>query len=110
MGGHREEGADRARRPTLLYGEPDLVIRVIRDIFNEDFNELVVPGDDEWETVDNYVALGRARPRRPRSRSGPSDEDVFAAYRIDEQLAKALDRKVWLPSRRLRWSSTAPRR
>src|SRR4029453_13664058 len=41
--------------PTLLYGEPDLAIRVIRDVFNEDFKELVVQGDDAWDTVEAYV-------------------------------------------------------
>jgi ribonuclease E len=83
--------------PTMIYGEPDLVIRVIRDIFNEDFNSLVVQGADEWETIDNYVRWV-APDLAERSRRWTEDEDVFAAYRVDEQLAKALDRKVWLPS------------
>src|SRR4051794_14927395 len=50
-----EKKAQTASAPSLIYGEPDVVVRVIRDIFNEDFKELVVQGDEEWETVDNYV-------------------------------------------------------
>jgi len=92
-----DKKAQTAAAPSMIYGEPDVVIRVIRDIFNEDFAELVVSGADEWDTVDNYVrwvALDLAE----RARRWTDDEDIFAAYRIDEQLAKALDRKVWLPS------------
>jgi ribonuclease E len=92
-----EKKAQTASAPAVIYGEPDVVIRVIRDIFNEDFAELVVSGDDEWDTVDNYVRWV-APDLAPRARKWTESEDVFAAYRIDEQLAKALDRKVWLPS------------
>ena len=89
--------AKTASPPTLLYGEPDLAIRVVRDIFNEDFAELVVAGPDVWETVEQYVSYV-APDLAPRLRKWVDKEDVFAAYRIDEQLTKALDRKVWLPS------------
>jgi ribonuclease E len=89
--------AQSAAAPSLIYGEPDVVIRVIRDIFNEDFSALVVSGADEWDTVDNYVRWV-APDLAERARRWTEDEDVFAAHRIDEQLAKALDRKVWLPS------------
>ncbi len=104
-----EKKAQTGSAPSLIYGEPDVVIRVIRDIFNEDFKELVVSGDEEWDTVDNYVRWV-APDLAERTRKWTDDEDVFAAYRVDEQLAKALDRKVRLPSRRVRSSSTAPRR
>jgi ribonuclease E len=85
--------------PTLLYAEPDLVIRVIRDVFNEDFNELVIQGDREWEMIESYV-FGVAPDLLPRLRQEPVSDvvDVFAEARIDEQLLKALDRKVYLPS------------
>ena len=86
-----------ASAPSLIYGEPDLVIRVVRDIFNEDFTSLVVQGADEWDTIDNYVRWV-APDLADRTKRWTEDEDVFAAYRVDEQLAKALDRKVWLPS------------
>jgi ribonuclease E len=83
--------------PTLLYGEPDLAIRVIRDVFNEDFKELVVQGDDAWDTVEAYVAhVSPELSGRLTRYTGTGD--VFADRRIDEQLTKALDRKVWLPS------------
>ncbi|WP_104530355.1 Rne/Rng family ribonuclease, partial [Blastococcus saxobsidens] len=83
--------------PTLLYGEPDLAIRVIRDVFNEDFKDLVVQGDDAWDTVEAYVA--HVSPELTERLSRYTGEgDVFRDLRIDEQLAKALDRKVWLPS------------
>ena len=83
--------------PTLLYGEPDLAIRVIRDVFNEDFKELVVQGDDAWDTVEAYVA--HVSPELTGRLSRYTGEgDVFHDLRIDEQLTKALDRKVWLPS------------
>jgi ribonuclease E len=83
--------------PALLHGEPDLAIKVVRDLFNEDFGKLVVSGDAAWDTIDEYVTsvAGTLRERVERW-TGPSD--LFAEYRIDEQIAKALDRKVWLPS------------
>ncbi|MCO1656576.1 translation initiation factor IF-2 N-terminal domain-containing protein [Pseudonocardia humida] len=90
-------GPNRPKAPVLLYEEPDLLIKVVRDQFNEDFTRLVVEGDDAWETLQNYV--GHVAPEladRLHRHVGPSD--VFAEHRIDEQLLKALDRKVWLPS------------
>jgi ribonuclease E len=89
--------SETASAPALLYGEPDLTIRVIRDVFNEDFNSLVVQADSEWDTVEAYVAHV-APDLVPRLSRWTSEEDVFSHYRIDEQIAKALDRKVWLPS------------
>lgn len=83
--------------PVLLYAEPDLVIRVVRDLFNEDFKELVIQGDIASETVESY--LGHVSPDlvgRVRRYAGVAD--VFATYRIDEQILKGLDRKVFLPS------------
>ncbi|MCT7357295.1 Rne/Rng family ribonuclease, partial [Streptomyces sp. 15-116A] len=83
--------------PTLLYGEPDMTVRVVRDIFNEDFSKVIVSGDEAWETIHGYVAHV-APDLAERLQKWTSEVDVFATYRIDEQLAKALDRKVWLPS------------
>ena len=83
--------------PTLLYGEPDMTVRVVRDIFNEDFSKVIVSGDDAWETIHGYVAHV-APDLADRLQKWTSEVDVFATYRIDEQLLKALDRKVWLPS------------
>jgi ribonuclease E len=83
--------------PTLLYGEPDMTVRVVRDIFNEDFSKVVVSGDEAWSTIHGYVSHV-APDLADRLSKWTSEVDVFATYRIDEQLAKALDRKVWLPS------------
>ncbi|GAA3407261.1 Rne/Rng family ribonuclease [Streptosporangium vulgare] len=88
--------AKSASAPELLSSEPDLTVRVVRDVFNEDFASLVVAGD-VWETVDEYVryVAPHLADRLSRWEEGG---DVFAAYRIDEQIAKAMERKVWLPS------------
>ena len=83
--------------PALLHAEPDLLIRVVRDIFNEDFAKLVVQGESEWDTIREYVEFV-APDLAPRLSHHTGERDVFAEHRIDEQLAKALDRKVWLPS------------
>jgi ribonuclease E len=83
--------------PALLHAEPDLVIRVVRDVFNEDFTSLVVQGDSEWDTIKEYVEFV-APDLAPRLSRHTSDKDVFAEHRVDEQLLKALDRKVYLPS------------
>jgi ribonuclease E len=98
-----EKKAKTATAPALLYGEPDLTIRVVRDVFNEDFSKLIVSGDDGWEIIDEYVRyvaphLADRISRWDSPENEDAEEDVFAAYRIDEQLAKALERKVWLPS------------
>ncbi|HEY3953029.1 MAG TPA: Rne/Rng family ribonuclease [Streptosporangiaceae bacterium] len=92
-----ERKSKSASPPSLLYSEPDLTIRVIRDIFNEDFSRLIVSGGDGWDTVDDYVHYV-APHLVDRLTRWQDEQDVFAHYRIDEQLAKALDRKVWLPS------------
>ncbi len=86
--------------PQLLYGEPDLTIKVVRDLFNEDFGSLVVQGDDAWDMIDGYVThvAPDLSERLSRWDDGSGERDSFAAHRIDEQIAKALDRKVWLPS------------
>ncbi|MET9414715.1 Rne/Rng family ribonuclease [Streptomyces klenkii] len=83
--------------PSLLYGEPDMTVRVVRDIFNEDFSKVIVSGEGAWETIHGYVSHV-APDLADRLQKWTSDVDVFATYRIDEQLMKALDRKVWLPS------------
>jgi ribonuclease E len=86
-----------ASAPELLSSEPDLTVRVVRDVFNEDFASLVVAGEDVWETVDEYVNYV-APHLADRLSKWEEGGDVFAAYRIDEQIAKAMERKVWLPS------------
>ncbi len=82
---------------SLLYSEPDLAIRVVRDIFNEDFKKLIVAGNDAWDTIEEYVKYV-APDLADRLEKWNGEGDVFAANRIDEQISKALDRKVYLPS------------
>ncbi|WP_059022026.1 Rne/Rng family ribonuclease [Mycobacterium sp. M26] len=93
---------NKAGAAVALYEEPDVLVKVIRDLFNEDFSGLIVSGDSAWDTINEYVnsvapelvpKLTKYDP--PGGENGP---DVFAVHRIDEQLAKAMDRKVWLPS------------
>jgi ribonuclease E len=87
----------KANAPALLYEEPDLLVKVVRDLFTEDFSGLIVGGDQAWETIDAYVR--HVAPELVgRLRRHVANSDVFADYRVDEQLLKALDRKVWLPS------------
>jgi ribonuclease E len=83
--------------PQLLYGEPDLTLKVVRDLFTEDFKKLVIAGGEAWDTVEGYVTHV-APDLADRLERYDGDRDVFAEYRIDEQIEKALDRKVWLPS------------
>ncbi|MFM1825445.1 MAG: Ribonuclease [Actinomycetota bacterium] len=82
---------------SLLYSEPDLAIRVVRDIFNEDFKKLIVAGNEAWDTIEEYVKYV-APDLADRLEKWNGEGDVFAANRIDEQISKALDRKVYLPS------------
>ncbi|MFG1721470.1 Rne/Rng family ribonuclease [Micromonospora chalcea] len=83
--------------PVLLYEEPDLVIRVVRDLFNEDFRELVIEGESAYGMVESYLShVSPDLVERLRRHAGVVD--VFAEYRIDEQILKGLDRKVFLPS------------
>jgi ribonuclease E len=89
--------AAKATPPSLLHSEPDLVIRVVRDIFNEDFTTLVVQGTQEWDRIESYLQ-DVAPDLMTRLVKHIGDEDVFAAYRVEEQLLKGLDRKVYLPS------------
>ncbi len=87
----------KANAPALLHGESDLTVRVIRDVFNEDFASLVVAGEPAWETVNSYVNTV-APDLANRVKKWTGEKDLFTHYRVDEQIAKAMDRKVWLPS------------
>jgi ribonuclease E len=83
--------------PAALYEEPDLAVRVIRDIFNEDFRKLTVQGATAWDEVTNY--LGFIAPELTQKiEKYTGTGDLFADFRVEEQLAKAFDRKVYLPS------------
>jgi ribonuclease E len=83
--------------PALLHSEPDLLVKIVRDVFNEDFQKLVIEGDDAETTISTY--LRQVAPDLiDRIQSYGGTVDSFDEYRISEQIEKALDRKVWLPS------------
>ena len=83
--------------PALLLSEPDLAVRVIRDIFNEDFRKLIIQGNEAWDEITSY--LGSIAPELvSKIEKYAGSGDLFADYRVEEQLAKAFDRKVYLPS------------
>ncbi len=98
-----EKKVEGGKAPELLYAEPDLMIKVVRDLFNEDFTSLVVEGDDAWDNISAYVnhvapdLADRAKRWEPGADDGKKT-DAFTAHRIDEQIHKALERKVFLPS------------
>ncbi|GAA5025230.1 Rne/Rng family ribonuclease [Actinopolymorpha pittospori] len=92
-----EKKAAGGQAPNLLLSEPDLLIKVVRDLFTEDFARLVVSGDEAWDMVEGYV--DHVAPHlADRLERWTSPQDVFGSFRIEEQIVKALDRKVWLPS------------
>lgn len=96
-----QEKASRGATPVTLYEEPDMLVKVVRDLFNEDFGALVVEGRRAWNTVHAYVQsvapdLEDRLTYYDREEHGGTD--VFEAYRVEEQLQKALARMVWLPS------------
>jgi ribonuclease E len=96
-----EERAKKGATPVTLYEEPNLLVKVVRDLFNEDFNELVVDGRRSWQRVRDYVHRMAPDLENRVVRWNPEEhggDDVFAAYELDAQLANALGRKIWLPS------------
>lgn len=94
---HIAEQVDKAQAPALLHSEPDLLIKIIRDVFNEDFRSIVISGADAQQTIEAYLR-GVAPDLLDRVQKHEGDHDPFDEFRITEQIEKALDRKVWLPS------------
>ena len=92
-----DHAVETQQAPALLHSEPDLLIKIVRDVFNEDFQKLVIDGDDALDTISSYV--GAVAPDLvERIERYENQRDSFDEYRISEQIEKALDRKVWLPS------------
>ena len=83
--------------PAQLHSEPDLLIKIVRDVFNEDFHEMVVDGDEAFETLQSYLSAV-APDLLDRVKRYEGERDAFEEHRLNEQIEKALDRKVWLPS------------
>ncbi|HHU44792.1 MAG TPA: Rne/Rng family ribonuclease, partial [Actinomycetales bacterium] len=97
----KEAKARKGAKPLTMYEEPNMLVKVVRDLFNEDFTRLVVEGRKAWDIVRGYVDEVAPDLADRLQRYNPEQHgnaDVFEHFRIDEQLAKALDRKVWLPS------------
>jgi ribonuclease E len=93
--------AAKSQAPTLLYRDPDMSIRVIREEFNQDYRQVIIDDDAVFEQVRDYVrSISPALVERVE-RYDPAEHGnlpIFETYRVHEQLHKALDRKVWLPS------------
>lgn len=88
---------EKVQAPALLHSEPDLLIKIVRDVFNEDFQKMIIEGDEARETIERYLrAVAPDLLERVEAYSG--EKDSFDEFRITEQIEKALDRKVWLPS------------
>ncbi|MEO0027788.1 MAG: hypothetical protein RL716_1119 [Actinomycetota bacterium] len=88
---------EKGQAPVLLHSEPDLLVKIVRDVFNEDFQKMVIAGDDARETIEEYLK-SVAPDLLERVEKYEGSRDVFDEYRVGEQIAKALDRKVYLPS------------
>jgi len=94
---HIRKQVENQSAPSLLHAEPDLLVKIVRDVFNEDFTKMLIQGEDAQQTIRAYLEsvapdlLERVEPYE-------DETDPFDAFRITEQIEKALDRKVWLPS------------
>ncbi len=91
------EKVAKGKAPMPLHSEPDLLVKIIRDVFNEDFQKLVISGDSAFATISEYLS-SVAPELVERLSAYTSQEDIFDFYRIGDQIVKALDRKVYLPS------------
>ncbi|MEY5004437.1 MAG: hypothetical protein RLZZ594_467 [Actinomycetota bacterium] len=88
---------EKGNGPVLLHSEPDLLVKIVRDVFNEDFQKMVIAGDDAREVIEEYLQ-SVAPDLLERVEKYEGTKDVFDEYRVGEQIAKALERKVYLPS------------
>jgi ribonuclease E len=91
------EKVAKGKAPMPLHSEPDLLVKIIRDVFNEDFQKLVISGESAFTTISEYLA-SVAPELVERISAYTAQEDIFDSYRIGDQIVKALDRKVYLPS------------
>lgn len=92
-----QAAVEKGAAPALLHSEPDMLIKIVRDVFNEDFQKIVIAGSDTYATINTYLEQV-APDLKDRVELYTDAEDVFDKYRVSEQIVKALDRKVWLPS------------
>ncbi|MHC2998986.1 Rne/Rng family ribonuclease [Microbacterium sp. HJ5] len=94
---HVSKQVQTIQAPALLHSEPDLLVKIVRDVFNEDFTRMLIQGEDAHHTITNYVE-SVAPDLLDRVVAYEGDADPFDEFRVTEQIEKALDRKVWLPS------------
>ncbi|MEO0067250.1 MAG: hypothetical protein RJB63_375 [Actinomycetota bacterium] len=88
---------EKGQAPVLLHSEPDLLVKIVRDVFNEDFQKMVISGEDAREVIEEYLK-SVAPDLLERVSKYDGSKDIFDEYRVGEQIAKALERKVYLPS------------
>ena len=89
------------KRPKLLQGEPDVAIRVVRDIFNDDFSKMIVEGDRVYGRIEEYLDTMAPDLKDKLEKWDPAEhegKDVFDKWQIDSQLRKGMERQVYLPS------------
>ena len=87
----------KATPPTLLHSEPDLLVKIVRDVFNEDFQKMVISGADAQAVITEYLE-SVAPDLLERVEIYDGKDDLFERHRVGEQIGKALERKVYLPS------------
>lgn len=92
-----QQEVENKKAPALLHSEPDLLVKIIRDVFNEDFYKLVIAGDEQHRVITEYLAQV-APDLMERIEVYQGEDDPFEVYRVNESIHKALERKVWLPS------------
>ena len=94
---HISSQVESIQAPALLHSEPDLLVKIVRDVFNEDFSKMLIQGEEAYQTITSYLT-GVAPDLLERIEKYEDEQDPFDRFRVTEQIEKALDRKVWLPS------------
>lgn len=92
----QKQVASAGKGAKTLHAEPDMLIKIIRDVFNEDFHQLIIQGNAELETIKTY--LGQVAPDLLERVEKYTGDDIFVEYKANDMIDKALSRKVWLPS------------
>ncbi|GGF31523.1 hypothetical protein GCM10010922_03230 [Microbacterium sorbitolivorans] len=94
---HIQKQVEKGNAPAMLHSEPDLLVKIVRDVFNEDFQKMIIQGGESYDTITRYLE-SVAPDLLERVEKYEGDNDPFDEFRITEQIEKALDRKAWLPS------------
>ena len=88
---------DSGSAPVLIHEEPDISIKVIREHLNSGFKKLLIENNKQFDNVKQYIS--DTSPELSGIVEKYEDSlDLFERYHIEDQIKKALDRKVWLPS------------